>query len=93
MHHIVSDGWSMEVLTNELSALYGAFSQGQQDPLPALSVQYADFAAWQRRWLSGDVLQTQSRVLATHPGRRARADRAAHRQAAPATPGPRRCQR
>ncbi|MDI2591032.1 amino acid adenylation domain-containing protein [Pseudomonas sp. 681] len=60
MHHIVSDGWSMGVLTQELMALYQAFNQGQPDPLPALSVQYGDFALWQRRWLSGDVLQRRT---------------------------------
>ncbi len=71
LHHIVSDGWSRGVLSSELSALYSAFSQGQSDPLPALPIQYADFAAWQRRWLSGAVLQRQSaywqRTLAGAP--------------------------
>ena len=61
MHHIVSDGWSMGVLTRELSALYQAYSHNQPDPLPALPIQYADYAAWQRRWLTGDVLQAQVR--------------------------------
>ncbi|MBA2674789.1 amino acid adenylation domain-containing protein, partial [Ramlibacter sp.] len=60
MHHIVSDGWSMGVLTRELSALYGAYSQGQEDPLDPLPIQYADYAAWQRHWLEGEVLQRQS---------------------------------
>ncbi|KTC25873.1 hypothetical protein AO391_06610 [Pseudomonas marginalis ICMP 9505] len=60
MHHIVSDGWSMGVLTRELMALYAAFRQGLDDPLPALTLQYSDFAVWQRRWLSGEVLQQQS---------------------------------
>jgi hypothetical protein len=60
MHHIVSDGWSMEVLTRELSALYGAFLRGEADPLPPLPVQYADFAAWQRRWVDGEVLRRQA---------------------------------
>ena len=60
MHHIVSDGWSMGVLTGELSALYAAFSQGRDDPLPPLAVQYADYALWQRRWLEGEVLQRQA---------------------------------
>ncbi len=60
LHHIVSDGWSRGVLGAELSALYSAFSRGKPDPLPALQVQYPDFAAWQRRWLSGALLQTQS---------------------------------
>ena len=60
MHHIVSDGWSMGVLTGELSALYAAFSQGREDPLPPLAVQYADYALWQRRWLEGEVLKRQA---------------------------------
>ncbi|MBA2675550.1 non-ribosomal peptide synthetase, partial [Ramlibacter sp.] len=60
MHHIVSDGWSMGVLTQELSALYGAFVEGRDDPLDPLPIQYADYAAWQRRWLDGEVLQRQS---------------------------------
>ncbi|MCF5710780.1 AMP-binding protein, partial [Pseudomonas syringae] len=59
MHHIVSDGWSADVLTRELGALYAAFSAGAEDPLPALPVQYADYAVWQRNWLSGDVLHQQ----------------------------------
>ncbi|WP_029867000.1 condensation domain-containing protein, partial [Pseudomonas syringae] len=59
MHHIVSDGWSTGVLNRELGALYAAFSQGAEDPLPALPVQYVDYALWQREWLSGDVLQQQ----------------------------------
>ncbi|RYF23453.1 MAG: amino acid adenylation domain-containing protein, partial [Comamonadaceae bacterium] len=59
MHHIVSDGWSMDVLIREFSELYEAFSTAADDPLPALPVQYADYAVWQRRWLAGDVLQKQ----------------------------------
>lgn len=60
MHHIVSDGWSMGVFVNELSALYCAYQGGQADPLPALSIQYADYAAWQRHELSGEILQQQT---------------------------------
>ncbi len=60
MHHIVSDGWSMGVLTRELGALYGAFRAGRPDPLPPLGVQYADYAAWQRRWVEGEVLREQA---------------------------------
>ncbi|RIJ12891.1 non-ribosomal peptide synthetase [Pseudomonas sp. 91RF] len=60
LHHIVSDGWSMGVLTRELMALYQAFSHGEADPLPPLALQYSDYAVWQRRWLSGEVLQRQS---------------------------------
>jgi non-ribosomal peptide synthetase component F len=59
MHHIVSDGWSMGVLVNEFSALYAAYTQGRPDPLPPLPIQYADYAVWQRRWITGEVLQRQ----------------------------------
>ncbi|UPK01077.1 non-ribosomal peptide synthetase [Bradyrhizobium sp. 170] len=58
-HHIVSDGWSMGVLVRELGALYRAFIAGEGDPLPALTVQYPDYAAWQRQWLAGERLQRQ----------------------------------
>ena len=56
MHHIVSDGWSLGVLVHEVTALYVAFARVLPSPLPELPVQYADFAAWQQSWLSGDVL-------------------------------------
>jgi acyl carrier protein len=56
LHHIVADGWSTAVLRGELAALYGAFCRGAPSPLAAPAVQYADFAAWQRRWLQGDTL-------------------------------------
>ncbi|HZF14101.1 MAG TPA: amino acid adenylation domain-containing protein, partial [Thermoanaerobaculia bacterium] len=59
MHHIVSDGWSMGVLLQEIGALYGAYSRGAGSPLPELPVQYADFAVWQRSWLAGEVLEAQ----------------------------------
>jgi amino acid adenylation domain-containing protein/non-ribosomal peptide synthase protein (TIGR01720 family) len=57
LHHIVSDGWSLGILVREISALYGAAATGLPSPLPALPVQYADFAVWQRDWLSGAVLE------------------------------------
>ncbi|HEX2164348.1 MAG TPA: amino acid adenylation domain-containing protein, partial [Thermoanaerobaculia bacterium] len=59
VHHIVSDGWSMEVLTREVSALYAARRRGEEARLPELGVQYGDYAVWQRRWLSGEVLAQQ----------------------------------
>jgi amino acid adenylation domain-containing protein len=61
LHHIISDGWSMGVLLRELAALYEAFAAGRPSPLPELPVQYADYAAWQRSWLSGEVLEREIR--------------------------------
>ncbi|HEX2081523.1 MAG TPA: amino acid adenylation domain-containing protein, partial [Longimicrobium sp.] len=59
LHHVVFDGWSAGVLVREASALYDAFSRGAASPLADLPVQYADFAAWQRGWLRGEVLEAQ----------------------------------
>ncbi|ACC81023.1 non-ribosomal peptide synthetase [Nostoc punctiforme] len=59
IHHIVCDGWSMDIFRRELFSLYTAFCAGEVSPLPELSLQYADFAHWQRQWLQGEVLQTQ----------------------------------
>ncbi|HZT60185.1 MAG TPA: condensation domain-containing protein, partial [Pyrinomonadaceae bacterium] len=59
MHHIVFDGWSIGVLISELTALYRAYSGGQESQLAELPVQYADFAAWQRGWLRGEELERQ----------------------------------
>ena len=71
MHHVVSDGWSAGVLHRELGALYTAFVRGDADPLPPLPVQYADYAAWHRRWVDGAVLEAQAeywtRTLAGAP--------------------------
>jgi non-ribosomal peptide synthetase component F len=50
MHHIISDGWSLGILTHELAALYNAFATGRPSPLPSLPIQYADFAHWQQQW-------------------------------------------
>ena len=57
MHHIVTDGWSMTLLVRELSTLYTAFAQGRPSPLPELTIQYPDYAVWQRTQLTGDTLQ------------------------------------
>jgi amino acid adenylation domain-containing protein len=59
MHHIVSDGWSLVIFFRELSALYQAFTRDEQSPLAENVVQYADYAAWQRDWLQGELLQKQ----------------------------------
>jgi len=59
-HHIVFDGWSVGVLTRELSALYTAFAHHQPDPLPPLAIQYPDYASWQRHWLVGERFVTQA---------------------------------
>ncbi|HEY0736197.1 MAG TPA: condensation domain-containing protein, partial [Herpetosiphonaceae bacterium] len=59
MHHIITDGWSLGVLLRELSVLYTAHVSGQSAALPALAVQYADYALWQRQWVTGAVLDRQ----------------------------------
>ncbi len=59
IHHIVSDGWSVGVLIREMAALYDAFCAGRPSPLPELPVQYADYAVWQRRRLSGETLEKE----------------------------------
>ncbi|HZF11696.1 MAG TPA: amino acid adenylation domain-containing protein, partial [Thermoanaerobaculia bacterium] len=73
VHHIASDGWSMGILVREVAALYTAFVEGRPSPLPELPVQYADFAAWQCAWLTGEVLASEvafwRRQLAGLPAR------------------------
>jgi amino acid adenylation domain-containing protein len=59
IHHIAADGWSMGVLINELSAYYRAIVTGSTFDLPELPIQYADFAVWQRQWLTDGVLERQ----------------------------------
>ncbi|HJX29824.1 MAG TPA: condensation domain-containing protein, partial [Thermoanaerobaculia bacterium] len=57
LHHIASDGWSMGILVREVQVLYRAFLEGGPSPLPELPIQYADFAAWQSRWLDETTLE------------------------------------
>ncbi|NMY25586.1 non-ribosomal peptide synthetase [Pseudomonas sp. WS 5021] len=59
LHHIIADGWSLNVLLDEFSRLYAAASQGQALELPALAVQYADYGSWQRQWLAEGEGQRQ----------------------------------
>ncbi len=59
IHHIIFDGWSFGVLFDELKALYTAYDEGLKSPLPKLTIQYADFTLWQRKWLTGTVLESQ----------------------------------
>ncbi|HYX26914.1 MAG TPA: amino acid adenylation domain-containing protein, partial [Thermoanaerobaculia bacterium] len=59
MHHVAADGWSLEVFLREVAALYGAFAAGRPSPLPAPSLQYADFALWERGWLCGEALEAR----------------------------------
>jgi amino acid adenylation domain-containing protein len=58
MHHIISDAWGLGILVRELAMLYAAFTEGKPSPLPLLPIQYADFAHWQRRHLTGDLLES-----------------------------------
>ena len=59
MHHVVSDAWSMGVLVQEVSLLYPAYAGGKESRLEELAIQYADYSAWQRKWLVGEVLEKQ----------------------------------
>jgi amino acid adenylation domain-containing protein len=69
LHHVIGDGWSLEVLFRELSSLYEAFSADQASPLPPLPIQYADFAAWQQQRLTCDALREQLNWWVEHLGR------------------------
>ncbi len=59
LHHVASDGWSTGLLVSEFTSLYESYRQGDRSRLSELEVQYADFAVWQRNWLTGEVLQQQ----------------------------------
>ncbi|ACB52390.1 peptide synthetase [Crocosphaera subtropica ATCC 51142] len=59
LHHIIADGWSMDILIRELTCLYEGFLKGESSPLPPLPIQYGDFAAWQRQRLQGEKLAQQ----------------------------------
>ncbi|HET8796788.1 MAG TPA: amino acid adenylation domain-containing protein, partial [Thermoanaerobaculia bacterium] len=58
-HHIISDGWSLKIIVQEVATLYAAFCRGEADPMPPLEIQYADYAQWQRSWLQGEELARQ----------------------------------
>ena len=58
MHHIGTDAWSRQIIISELMQFYGAFKSGVVSPLPDLPVQYADYAFWQKEWISGEMLAT-----------------------------------
>ncbi|MET0417100.1 MAG: amino acid adenylation domain-containing protein, partial [Actinoplanes sp.] len=59
IHHMVGDGWSSSLLAKELGVLYNAYATGSDEGLPPLPVQYADYALWQRQWLTGEVIDAQ----------------------------------
>jgi hypothetical protein len=71
IHHIVCDGWSVDVLFRELQAFYGALRSGEQASLPELPVQYADYAVWERQRLQDGALRQSmeywKKQLADHP--------------------------
>jgi amino acid adenylation domain-containing protein/FkbM family methyltransferase len=74
MHHIVSDGWSLGILEEELGVLYQAYKEGKDSPLPELPIQYADYAVWQREWMQGEVLEQQLSYWRRQVGGAARLD-------------------
>ncbi|MFN6200096.1 MAG: amino acid adenylation domain-containing protein [Dolichospermum sp.] len=59
MHHIISDGWSIGILLQELSTLYGAYLAGNKSPLPDLQIQYADYAIWQKEKFTSEIREKQ----------------------------------
>src|SRR5262249_5600098 len=59
LHHIIADGWSLGVFGRELGAIYEALRAGTEPRLPELELQYRDYAAWQREWLQGEMLERQ----------------------------------
>ncbi|MEL1693656.1 condensation domain-containing protein, partial [Acinetobacter baumannii] len=58
-HHIVSDGWSMQLMVEELVQLYAAYRPGRDAALPALPIQYPDYAVWQREWMEAGERERQ----------------------------------
>jgi amino acid adenylation domain-containing protein len=66
MHHIVSDAWSAGIFFQEFSSLYESFVSGRPSSLPELTIQYADYAAWQRKWFQGEVLNNQLAYWRNH---------------------------
>ena len=66
LHHIVGDGWLMNILSREVEALYRAFSAGEPSPLAELPIQYVDFAVWQKTWLQGEALEAELEYWRSH---------------------------
>ncbi|MDW6091096.1 amino acid adenylation domain-containing protein [Vibrio rhizosphaerae] len=66
MHHIVADGWSMGILTEELSVLYRAYREDGADPLPHPMIQFGDYAQWQQDHIQGEVLEQQQQYWMSH---------------------------
>ena len=66
LHHIICDGWSLEVLRRELTTLYRTHAEGGSFPLEELPIQYADFAVWQREWLGDERLRAPLRYWRQH---------------------------
>ena len=66
LHHAISDGWSLGIMAQELATLYEAFRAGESPPLEPLTLQYRDFAAWQRQYLSGDALAAKMQYWIEH---------------------------
>ncbi len=59
LHHIITDGWSMAIFVREMTLLYQAYAEAKPSPLRPLPIQYADYAAWQQKWLQSEGLRAQ----------------------------------
>jgi len=69
-HHMVWDGWSFDIMWDELAAIYPAFSKGQPCPLMPMTIQYGDFARWQQERLKRKDMEKTTRILAQTAQRR-----------------------
>ncbi|MDF5827958.1 condensation domain-containing protein [Pseudomonas aeruginosa] len=87
LHHIVADGWSLNLLLDEFSRLYAEACGGQPADLAPLELHYAEFAAWQRQWLDAGRGRPPTGLLAGAPGRHGAGAGTGHRPSAHGAPG------
>ena len=83
IHHIVTDGWSIALLFREVTKIYAALTKNETPELPELTLQYAEYAQWQREYMSGDLLKGEIEHWKHKLARSANFARSAHRSSAP----------